>query len=128
MSKNLSILGSSVVMNGNICSNDLIDVNGKFDGTIIATKLTVKNSGYIKGNVYANELVMCNGVRIEGNIYSNRITMLKNSVIEGEVNYCFISIEEKASIVGNCNVVSEDKLMEIIEKKKDSIVEKQDSK
>ena len=101
--KNFTVLGSETEFDGVLEFTDDLKINGRFNGTIIATgnleidkaaictvdKMAANSiiiSGNATGNIEAAERVeMCNGSKVKGNVTTARLRIADNVDFEGQV-------------------------------------------
>ena len=91
-----SILLSDVELKGKITEKDDIILGCKFDGNIVANKVSLSDTADINGDINANEIEI-NG-KINGSITGKRVKINKGCSFEGDVVGESISIEEGANI------------------------------
>lgn len=102
-----TIIGVSSSMEGNINSNGIIRIDGKFKGDIVTkTDLIVGEQGYIEGNIIANNASISG--KIEGNIKCHELLeILPTGRVFGDIEVANMAINEGAIFKGNCKMVSE---------------------
>lgn len=102
-----TIVGVSSSMEGNINSNGIIRIDGKFKGDIVTkTDLIVGEQGYIEGNIMANNASISG--KIEGNIKCHELLeILPTGRVFGDIEVANMAINEGAVFKGNCKMVTE---------------------
>jgi cytoskeletal protein CcmA (bactofilin family) len=104
----ITLIGKSVVIKGELsCSEDLY-IDGQVEGTIDPKghRLTIGQNGRVKANVNASAVVVQG--RLEGNIQaSDRVDLKQSAVAEGDIVTRRISIEEGAQFKGSINIQRE---------------------
>lgn len=102
-----TIIGVSSSMEGNINSNGIIRIDGKFKGDIVTkTDLIIGEQGYIEGHIIANNASVSG--KIEGNIKCHELLeILPTGRVFGDIEVANMAINEGAIFKGNCKMVSE---------------------
>lgn len=102
-----TIIGVSSSMEGNINSNGIIRIDGKFKGDVVTkTDLIVGEQGYIEGNIIVNNASVSG--KIEGNIKCHELLeILPTGRVLGDIEVASMAINEGAVFKGNCKMVSE---------------------
>ena len=96
MSSSNSLLLSDVELKGKITEKDDIILGCKFDGNIVANKVSLSNTSKINGDVNANDITV-EGT-IKGSLTAKKVAIKKGCNFEGDVVGESISIEEGANI------------------------------
>ncbi|MEK9680503.1 MAG: polymer-forming cytoskeletal protein [Pelagibacteraceae bacterium] len=96
MSSSNSLLLSDVELKGKITEKDDIILGCKFDGNIVANKVSLSNTSNINGDVNANDITV-EGT-IKGSLTAKKVAIKKGCNFEGDVVGESISIEEGANI------------------------------
>jgi cytoskeletal protein CcmA (bactofilin family) len=91
-----SILLSDVQLKGKITEKDDIILGCKFDGNIVASKVTLSNSADITGDVNADEAIIEGKLR--GSVTATKVSIKKNCDLEGDILGESISVEDGAKI------------------------------
>ena len=96
MSSSNSLLLSDVELKGKITEKDDIILGCKFDGNIVAHKVSLSDTSNINGDVNANDITV-EGT-IKGSLTAKKVAIKKGCNFEGDVVGESISIEEGANI------------------------------
>ena len=91
-----SILLSDVELKGKITEKDDIILGCKFDGNVVADKISLATTADINGDINASEIEV-NG-KIKGSITGTKIAIKKGCDVNGDVVGESISIEDGANI------------------------------
>lgn len=96
-----AILSEDVEFKGTMVFNSSMDLNGKFEGEIIAEgPLTIGESAVIKGDIRAKSTVLLKG-KMQGNIIaSDRVEVAGTAQLFGDVKASKFSLQEGAVFVG----------------------------
>jgi cytoskeletal protein CcmA (bactofilin family) len=102
-----SILLSDVQLKGKITEKDDIILGCKFDGNIVASKVTLSNSADITGDVNANEAI------IEGNYdgelqVAGTLSVSSSGIAKGDIRYKDLEIALGGKISGTISEMSDD--------------------
>ncbi len=93
-----SVIGSDVVIKGDISASADLHVDGTIEGDIKCASLVQGETSAISGSVVA-ETARLSG-RVNGSITARDLTVLKSAVIEGDVHYDALTIEQGAQVEG----------------------------
>ena len=96
MASSNSILLSDVELKGKITEKDDVILGCKFDGNIVANKVSLSDTADINGNINANEISVHG--KINGSLTAKKVKINKGCNFEGDVVGESISIEEGANI------------------------------
>ena len=96
MSSSNSLLLSDVELKGKITEKDDIILGCKFDGNIVANKVSLSDTAIITGDINANEIEV-NG-KINGSLAAKKVRINAGCNFEGDVVGESISIEDGANI------------------------------
>ncbi len=101
-----TVIGVSSSMEGNINSNGIIRIDGKFHGDITTkTDIIVGEQGYIKGNIKANNASISG--KVEGNIKCNGLLeIMTTGRVFGDIEVASISINEGAMFKGSSRMIT----------------------
>jgi cytoskeletal protein CcmA (bactofilin family) len=94
----LSIIGSTLVMHGDLQSAEDIRVCGQINGDIRCVHLAVAPGGTVVGNIVADEIVV--GGTIKGIIRANSVVLQDGARVESEIIHKTLVIEKGASFEG----------------------------
>lgn len=99
-----SILGKSLIIEGDLKISSGIRVDGTLNGNIyqedgMSATVAIAETGLVNGSIYAQHVIISG--KVKGDIYSlDRVELLKNAHIEGDISYGSIGIEAGASVLG----------------------------
>lgn len=102
-SKIPSIIGSDVVIVGNVSSQGVIQLEGKIEGDINIRQLTVGHDGWVDGSVNADEAILKG--KVTGTIKARKVVLEKTAKVHGDIQHEIISIEAGALIEGSMNAI-----------------------
>ena len=89
-----SVIGSDVVIKGDISASADLHVDGTIEGDIKCASLVQGETSAISGGVMA-ETARLSG-KVSGSITARELTILKSAQIEGDVHYDALTIEQGA--------------------------------
>ncbi|MBL6664330.1 MAG: polymer-forming cytoskeletal protein [Rickettsiales bacterium] len=101
-----TIISRDVVMEGDIKSTGLIEIEGKFNGTINGNFIVIRESGFVDGTISAESLVVKG--EVTGNINAKSINIANKAKINGNIDYGTLSVEDGACIDGNFKRISKE--------------------
>lgn len=93
-----SILGSDVVITGNVAASVDLHVDGKIDGDLRCANLVQGEASEIKGAVVAESAKLAG--LVDGSIEAKTLTIHASARITGDVTYENITIENGAKVEG----------------------------
>lgn len=100
---NITLIGPSCEVSGNIETKSSIKVDGTTLGNIkAADTVIVAQNGVIKGDVNAKELIVYG--KVEGNIFTETLHLQPTARIQGEINTKNLEIESGAIYQGAVNM------------------------
>ena len=97
-SSTFSVIGTDVVIKGDVNASADLHVDGTIEGHIKCASLVQGESSAISGSVIA-ESARLSG-RDNGSITARELTILKSAVIQGDVHYDALTIEQGAQVEG----------------------------
>ncbi len=92
------MLGSDVVIKGDIEAEADLHLDGKIEGDVVCKRLVQGDTGSIHGAVKAETARLAG--RLRGSIETGELVILKTAQIEGDVHYDTLTIEQGARIDG----------------------------
>ncbi|WP_374131574.1 MULTISPECIES: polymer-forming cytoskeletal protein [unclassified Sphingomonas] len=101
-----SVLGSDVIVTGNIMATADLHIDGRVDGDVNCGSLVQGTESRIAGNVRAETARLAGA--IEGTVSVRQLTVERAARITGDVEYENIAIENGASIDGRLKHISPD--------------------
>ncbi len=102
-----SIIGTSLVIKGDIVISKGIRIDGKLFGNVVQEEnqnatVAISESAEIVGDIHAQHVIVSG--KLTGNIFAiERVELLSNSYVEGNIQYGSIGIAVGAKIHGNLN-------------------------
>ena len=101
-----SVLGTDVVVTGNIAATADLHIDGRVDGDVNCGSLVQGSESRIHGSVKAESARLAGA--IEGSVSVRQLTIERAARITGDVEYETIAIENGASIDGRLKHVAVD--------------------
>jgi len=93
-----SVIGSDLVIVGNLESKGEVTVEGQIQGDIHCAMLLVGESAQITGGILAEEVVVRG--KVLGSIRGNKVTLQSSAHVEGDVFHKALAIEQGAFFEG----------------------------
>lgn len=93
-----SVIGSDVVIKGNISASADLHVDGTVEGDIACASLVQGESSRVEGAIEAGTARLSGHVK--GTITVRELVILRSAVIEGDVHYDALTIEQGAQVEG----------------------------
>lgn len=93
-----SIIGSDVVITGNIAASVDLHVDGRIDGDLTCAALVQGESSVIRGGVFADSARLAGTV--EGSIEAGALIIERTARITGDVTYDSLTIEPGSQVDG----------------------------
>lgn len=93
-----SILGTDLVIVGNIISEGDLQIDGKIEGDVKSVSLTVGEKAQIKGEITCDKALIHGSV--SGRITAKDVYLSKNARIVGDINHDLVAIERGAFVDG----------------------------
>ena len=100
-SKNVSVIGPTLVFKGELSADEDLVIEGSIEGTIAHHKknLMVGQEGRVKADIHASSVIIEG--RVDGDIHSDNIVGLsKNAVVNGNIYCSRIQMEDGAHFNG----------------------------
>ena len=94
----MSIIGSEVIISGDLATDAQLHVDGRIDGNVRCAQLIQGGDGIISGNILADEARLAGTV--EGTVSAATIAIEASARILGDIAYDTISIDAGARIEG----------------------------
>lgn len=101
-SSKTTLIGSSVKIDGDFVSDENVQIEGAFIGTLKTTQdLIVKDKAFLEAEIQAGNLFLAG--KIKGNVVvSGRVELTSSAEIDGDIVCQSISIESGAKLNGKC--------------------------
>ncbi|MEE9381120.1 MAG: polymer-forming cytoskeletal protein [Hyphomonadaceae bacterium] len=93
-----SIISSDMHITGSVASDGEMQIDGKIDGDVSATSLTIGTSGEIVGEVKA-ETVIVRG-HVKGSIRARKVELETGAKVQGDIVHASLSIQANAAFEG----------------------------
>lgn len=97
-SSTFSVIGSDVVIKGDVSASADLHVDGRIEGDIKCASLVQGEGSEIAGAVVAETARLAG--RVNGSISARELVILKSAQIEGDVHYDALTIEQGAQVDG----------------------------
>ena len=109
----VSRIGQSVVISGDISSRSDIRIDGQMEGKLYSEgRVVIGETAKIKGSIICNDIDLFGTV--EGDVYVNNLLSVKaTAVINGNINVRKLQVEMGASFNGTCSMISEDQFRKL---------------
>ncbi|MXO75470.1 polymer-forming cytoskeletal protein [Altererythrobacter aerius] len=93
-----SVIGSDVVITGDVSASADLHVDGRIEGDIRCASLVQGEGSHIEGAVSAESARLAGSV--SGSISARELVILKTARIHGDVHYDALTIEQGADVEG----------------------------
>ncbi len=93
-----SVIGSDVVIRGNIEATADLHIDGRVEGDIACASLVQGPSSHVEGAIEAETARLAG--TITGSITARELVVLKTAKINGDVHYDALTIEQGAEVEG----------------------------
>jgi cytoskeletal protein CcmA (bactofilin family) len=93
-----SVLGSDVVIRGNIAATADLHIDGRVEGDIKCASLVQGEGSHIEGAIEAETARLAGSV--SGSIAARDLVVLRSAKIQGDVHYDALTIEQGAEVEG----------------------------
>jgi cytoskeletal protein CcmA (bactofilin family) len=87
-------------MNGTLVSTGDIQIDGKIEGDIRTTSLTVGDKAFIHGEIVADEVIVRG--KVMGTIRARRVQLASTCHVEGNILHEALAVEAGAFFEGHC--------------------------
>jgi cytoskeletal protein CcmA (bactofilin family) len=104
-SKNVSVIGPTVVFRGELSADEDLIIEGHIEGTIAHHKkhLTVGRQGRIKADIHASSVIVLG--QVVGDIHSEgMVSLAKGSEVTGDISCGRIAMEDGARFKGKIDM------------------------
>ena len=92
------IIESDMVVQGQLTIVGTVQLEGRFEGMIVCSRLEVGPDGYLLGQAIAGELVVSG--QVVGTIVARQVHLTGSAIVEGEVKHEQLRMDEAATLVG----------------------------
>jgi len=93
-----SVIGSDLVIIGNLESKGEVTVEGQIQGDIHCAMLLVGENAHVTGGIVAEEVVVRG--KVQGSVHGNKVTLQSTAHVEGDVFHKALAIEQGAFFEG----------------------------
>ncbi|WP_181905122.1 bactofilin family protein [Aestuariispira insulae] len=104
----LSVLAQDLAIVGNLVSDGDIQIDGKVDGDVRSSKLTVGETAIVTGTIYGDHIRIAGTVK--GEIVARVVVLTATARVTGDIRHDSLSIEAGAYVQGLCKRVEPDQL------------------
>lgn len=94
-----TIIARDLIIEGDIRSTGLIEIEGKINGTINGNFVVIRESGFVDGTINAESVVVKG--EINGNLNAKSVNVASKARVVGNIEYGTLSVEDGACIDGN---------------------------
>lgn len=93
-----SIIGSDVVIRGDIAASADLHIDGRVEGDITCASLVQGEGSHVEGAIVAETARLAGTV--SGSISARELVVLRSATIHGDVHYDALTIEQGATVEG----------------------------
>ena len=99
-SKALSILSNDLTVKGSIVSEGEVQLDGKVEGDVRASVLTIGEDATVDGEVISENVVIRG--KVKGSVRARQVQLASTARVEGDVIHASLAIESGAYFDGHC--------------------------
>jgi cytoskeletal protein CcmA (bactofilin family) len=92
------IIEADMVVQGQLTIVGTVRLDGRYEGTIVCSRLEIGPDGYLLGDAVADELMVAG--QIVGSVRARRVHLAATAIVEGELNHTELQMDEAAALVG----------------------------
>ena len=92
------IIEADMVVQGQLTIVGTVLIEGRFEGTMVCSRLEVGVDGYVLGRAIAGEIDVAG--QIVGEVIAREVYLRSSALIEGEVKHEQLRMDETAALVG----------------------------
>ena len=92
------IIEADMIVQGQLTIVGTVRLEGRFDGTLVCSRLEIGTDGYLLGHVVTGELVVAG--QIVGEVAARQIDLTATAIVEGELRHEQMRMDEAATLVG----------------------------
>ena len=89
---------ADMVAQGHLVMLGTLRLEGRFDGTIVCTRLEIGIDGFMFGRVFAHELKVSG--QLVGEAQARFVHLVDGAILEGQVAHEQLQMDESAALVG----------------------------
>lgn len=93
-----SIVSKDMNILGNLISDGMVDIDGRIEGNVRATHITIRKGGVVNGDVQADEVQIYGAVN--GLVRAKDVHLFTTARVEGSIMHEILSMEEGAFVDG----------------------------
>ena len=93
-----SIISRDMDIMGNLISEGTIDIDGRIEGNVKATQITIRKDGLIQGDLQADVIQVYGTVK--GLVRAKDVHLFSSAKVEGSIMHEVLSMEEGAFVDG----------------------------
>lgn len=113
-SKNVSVIGSTLVFKGELLADEDLIIEGRIEGTIAHHKkhLTIGKQGRVKADIHASSVIVLG--QLIGDIHSEgMVSLSKDAYVKGNIFCASIIMENGARFQGSIDMEESPKVAEV---------------
>jgi cytoskeletal protein CcmA (bactofilin family) len=92
------IVEADMNVQGRLTIVGTVRLDGRFDGTLVCSRLEIGTDGYLLGEVVTGELIVAG--QIVGRAQARHIHLLASAIVEGELRHEQLQMDAEAVLVG----------------------------
>ena len=92
------IIEADMVTQGQLTIVGTVQLEGRFEGTLVCSRLEIGTDGYLLGNAVTGELVVAG--QMVGTVCARHVHLLDTAIVEGELKHEQLRMDEAATLVG----------------------------
>lgn len=93
------IIEADMVVQGQLTIVGTVVVEGRFEGTLVCSKLVIGIDGYVLGRAIAAEIDVAG--QVVGEVHAREVYLRGTALVEGEVRHEQLRMDESAVLVGD---------------------------
>lgn len=97
-SVSLSVISHDLSIVGDLKTDGEIQIDGKIEGNVTASTVTIAKSGTVHGEINAGEVVVHGSVK--GQVFASRVELATTAQVDGDIENESLTLEEGASFTG----------------------------
>lgn len=92
------IIEADMVVQGQLTIVGTVLVEGRFEGTLVCSRLEIGVDGYVLGHAISNEIDIAG--QVVGSVTGRTVYLRDTALVEGEVRHEQLRMDEAAALVG----------------------------
>lgn len=97
-SVSLSVISHDLSIVGDLKTDGEIQIDGKIEGNVSASTVTIAKSGMVQGEIKAEEVVVHG--KVAGQVIATRVELAATAEVDGDIENESLTLEEGASFTG----------------------------